>query len=69
MCRPATPISPKLYLNIWPKAKQIFVYMIKSAKLYNIFSKYIKILQDLCSTGAKTNKATGGFWAESSPGP
>ena len=69
ICRPATPIWPKLYLNIWPKSRQIYLYMIKSAEIYNIFSKYMKFLQDLCSTGAKTNKVTGGFLVESSPRP
>ena len=57
-CRPATPIWPKLYMNIWPKSRQIYVYIIKSARIYisSISSKYIGFLQDLCSTGAKTNK-------------
>ena len=40
ICRPDMPIWPKLYLNIRPKSRQIYVYMIKSAKICNIFSKY-----------------------------
>ena len=31
--------------------------------------RYIKFLQDLCSTGVKTNKFTGEFLVESSPRP
>ena len=69
ICRPDTPIWPKLYLNIRPKSRQMYVYMIKSAKIHNIFSKYMEFLQDLCSTGAKANKVTGGFLVESSPRP
>ena len=33
ICRPATPISPKLYMDIWPKSRQIDRYMIKLAKI------------------------------------
>ena len=29
----------------------------------------MEFLQDLCSTGAKANKVTGGFLVESSPRP
>ena len=39
----------------------IYDKMIKSAKIY-IFSTYMEFLQDLCPTGAKTNKVTGRFW-------
>ena len=55
------PISPKFYINIWPKSRHIKVYMIKSAKIY-IFSKYVGSLQDLCSPGAKANKVNVDFW-------
>ena len=67
--RPDMPIWPKSYLNIRPKSRQIYVYMIISAKICNIFSKYMEFLQDLCSTGVKANKVTGGFLVESSPSP
>ena len=50
-------------MNKWPKSRQIYVYMI------NIFSTYMRFLQDLCSTDAKTNKVTGRFLVESSPRP
>ena len=43
--------------------------MIKSAKIYDIFSKYMGLLQDLCLTGAKANKVTGIFLVELSPRP
>ena len=56
-------------MNIWPKSRQIYVYMIKSAKIHNTFSKYMGFLRDLCSTGAKTNKVTGRILAELSPRP
>ena len=54
-------------MNIWAKSSQIYVYMIKSAKIYNAFSKYMGFLQDLCSAGAKINKVVGRFLVESSP--
>ena len=56
-------------MNIWPKSRQIYVYIIKSAKISNIFSKDMGFLQNLSSTGAKTNKVTGGFLVEQSPRP
>ena len=69
ICKPATHIWPKLYMNTWPKSRQIYVYIIKSAKINNIFSKDMGFLQNLSSTGAKTNKVTRGFLVEQSPRP
>ena len=70
--RPATPIWQKLYINTWPKSRQIYVYMTNSAKIY-IFSTYMEVLQDSYPTGAKKtkkkNKVTGRFLVESSPRP
>ena len=55
-------------MNIWPKSREIYVYMIKSAKI-QIFSTYMEFLQDLCPTDAKTNKVAGRLLVESSPRP
>ena len=48
-------------MNIWPKSRQIHLYMIKSANIF-IFSKYVGFLQDLSSTGAKTTLLVDFWW-------
>ena len=66
LCRPATPISPRLYMNVWPKSRQIDVYMIKSAKIY-IFSKYMRFCKIYAQLLQK--KLNGGILVETSPRP